>query len=71
MPWELIICLLNVLKINFGDVDVAIFHHVKKQFEWIFYILGIHKNDLDEVAIVMFEVGECSWELIICPLDVL
>jgi hypothetical protein len=25
-PWELIICSLNVLKCNFGDVDEAVFH---------------------------------------------
>jgi hypothetical protein len=46
--------LLNVLKINFGDVDEVMFHDVVKQLERIFYILGYEKCDLDEVAEVMF-----------------
>jgi hypothetical protein len=46
--------LLNVLRINFGDVDEALFHDVVKQLERIFYILGTEKSDLDEDAEVMF-----------------
>jgi hypothetical protein len=41
------------------------------QFQCFFHILGIQKSDLDEVAKMMFQVGEWPWELIICPLDVL
>jgi hypothetical protein len=54
MTLELIMYLLNVLKCYFGDVDEAIFHDVERPFERIFYILGIQKSDLDEVAEVMF-----------------
>jgi hypothetical protein len=50
MAWELIICLLNVLKSNFGDFDESMFHNVVKPLERIFYIKGIEKSDLDEVA---------------------
>jgi hypothetical protein len=53
-PWELIICLLKVLKFDFGDVEEAMFHYVERQFERIFYNLGIKKSDLYEVAEVMF-----------------
>jgi hypothetical protein len=48
------ICLLNVLKCNFGEVDEAMFHDVERSFERIFYILGIQKSDLDEVANLSF-----------------
>jgi hypothetical protein len=33
--WELIICLLNVLKINFADFDEEKFHDVQRPFERI------------------------------------
>jgi hypothetical protein len=36
-----------------------------------FLPLGIQKSDLDEVAEVMFQVGEWPWDLIICLLYVL
>jgi hypothetical protein len=49
-PWELIICLLNFLKCDFGDFVEAIFHDVDRPFESIFYILGFQKSDLDEVV---------------------
>jgi hypothetical protein len=48
--WEIIICLLNVLKWDFGDVDEAMIRDVEMLFKSIFYILGIKKNDLDKVA---------------------
>jgi hypothetical protein len=34
------------------------FHDVEKTFENIFYILVIQKSDLDEVAEMMYHVGE-------------
>jgi hypothetical protein len=40
-------------------------------FERIFYILGIEKSNLEEVAEVMFEIGEWPWELMIYLLYVL
>jgi hypothetical protein len=52
-PYQLTICLL-LLKINFADFDEAMFHDVERAFERIFYILGIEKSYLDEVAVVMF-----------------
>jgi hypothetical protein len=42
-PWELIICLLNVLKCNFVDVDEAVFHDDEGPIERNFYIFGIKK----------------------------
>jgi hypothetical protein len=59
-----------VLKINFADFNETTFH-VERPFERIFYILGIEKSDLDEIAKVMFQVDEWTRDLIICPLDVL
>jgi hypothetical protein len=53
-PRELIICPLNFLKCDFGDVDEAMLHGVERQFERIFYILGIKKSDYYEVAEVKF-----------------
>jgi hypothetical protein len=41
------------LKFDLGDVDEAMFHVIEKPFESIFYILGIQKSNLDEVADVM------------------
>jgi hypothetical protein len=48
-----IICLLNVLKCDLGDIDEATFCDVETPFESIFYILGIQKSYLYEVV----EVG--------------
>jgi hypothetical protein len=53
-PCELKICLVKVLKCDFGDVDDAIFHCVEIKFQRFFYILVIKKNVLDEVVEVMF-----------------
>jgi hypothetical protein len=53
-PREIIICLLKVLKSNFGDVDELILKDVLKPSERFFQILGNEKSDLDEVAEVMF-----------------
>jgi hypothetical protein len=41
-------------KFDLCEVDEAIFHDIEKPFESIFYILGIQKSDLDEVADMMF-----------------
>jgi hypothetical protein len=41
--WELIICLLNVVKCDLGEVAEAIFYDVERPFEPIFYILHIQK----------------------------
>jgi hypothetical protein len=43
-PGELIICLLNVLKSNFVDVDEAMFHDVVNPLERILNILCIQKD---------------------------
>jgi hypothetical protein len=51
---KLIICFLNVLKCDIGEVDEAIFHDVEKPFERIFYILGIQISDYYEFEKVMF-----------------
>jgi hypothetical protein len=52
---ELIICLVNVLKFVFVDVDDAMFFFdIERIFERIFYILGIQKSVLDDVAEGMF-----------------
>jgi hypothetical protein len=69
--WRLIICFVNVLKCDFGDVDETMFHDVERTFERIFLLLGIQKRVLDEVAVLMFLVCEWPWEFIICILDVL
>jgi hypothetical protein len=47
-------CLLNVLKSEFVEVDEAMFHDVERPQERIFYILGIKKSELYEVAEVKF-----------------
>jgi hypothetical protein len=53
-PREIFICLRKFLKNNFGDADELMFQDVLKPLERIFEILGIDRNDLDEVAEVMF-----------------
>jgi hypothetical protein len=57
-PSEVIICLLVVLKCVFGEVDEASFLGVERACKVIFFLMGIQKSDLDEVAVVMFQVGE-------------
>jgi hypothetical protein len=47
-------CLLDVVKNSFVEVDEPIFHCVERQCELIFCILGIKKSALDEVALVTF-----------------
>jgi hypothetical protein len=54
MALELIICLLNVLKCDFVDVDEAVFHDVERPLEHIFHIVGIQK------AISRMSVKKCS-----------
>jgi hypothetical protein len=49
-PLLLVICLLDVLKKDFDEVDEAMFHGVERPCEIIFYIPGIDKSDLDEFA---------------------
>jgi hypothetical protein len=48
------VCVLHVLKNDFGEVDEVMFQNVDRQLESFFYILGIQKSHLDEVAEVMF-----------------
>jgi hypothetical protein len=55
---ELIIGLLDVLIIQFSDVDEAMFQVVERQCELIFYVLGIQKSEVELVAEVIFLVGE-------------
>jgi hypothetical protein len=45
--WELILCLLDVLKNDFVEVDEAMFQSVERLCEIIFCILGIERTDLD------------------------
>jgi hypothetical protein len=45
-----LICLLDVFKNDFGEVDEAIFHSVERPCEFIFYILVIENRYLDEAA---------------------
>jgi hypothetical protein len=47
------------------------FESIERSCELIIRNLGIQNSDLDEVAEVMFPVGECPFELIICFLKVL
>jgi hypothetical protein len=54
LPWEQTKWFLNVLKCDFGDVDEAMFLYIERLQERIFYILGIKKSDLYEVADVKF-----------------
>jgi hypothetical protein len=44
------LCLLDVLKNEFGEVDEAMFQGVERPCEPIFCIQGIEKSYLDEVA---------------------
>jgi hypothetical protein len=53
-PRELVICLQDILKNDFGKVDEVIFQGVERPYDLIFCILGIGKIDLDEFAYVMF-----------------
>jgi hypothetical protein len=41
---------MKVLKCDFGDVDEAMFHDVKRPFERIFHILDIQKSDFGELV---------------------
>jgi hypothetical protein len=47
------------------------FNGVERPYKLIFCILRIQKSEIDEVAEVMFQVGEWLREQIICFLDVL
>jgi hypothetical protein len=42
----------------FGEVDEAMFQGVERTSEIIFCILGIEKDNLGEIAGVLFEVGK-------------
>jgi hypothetical protein len=41
---ELILCLLDVLRNDFGEVDEAMILAVERPFKFIYYILGIVKT---------------------------
>jgi hypothetical protein len=49
LPWELTICVLDVLKNVFAEDDEAVFQGVELPRELILCFLGIEKNGLDEV----------------------
>jgi hypothetical protein len=51
-------CLLDVLKCEFGGVDESMFHGVNRPYELIFCSLGNQKSDLDVVAEMMFQEDE-------------
>jgi hypothetical protein len=44
LAWELIICLLDVLKNDFGEVDEAMFQGVERPYEHMFCIQGIENT---------------------------
>jgi hypothetical protein len=54
-----LICFLDVLKCNFGEIDEAMFQVVEKHWELILCIQGILKSGLDDVVKVMFQADEC------------
>jgi hypothetical protein len=56
-PWELI-CLLDVLKCDIVEVDEAMYQGVERTYKLIFCILDIQKSALDEVAEIIFQIGE-------------
>jgi hypothetical protein len=70
-PWDFIICLLEVLRFDFGEVVKALFKGDERMCHLIFCFPGIQKSNLNEVADVKFYVREWPWELFICFLDVL
>jgi hypothetical protein len=43
---------------DFVEVDKAIFQDIGRPWEFIFCIPRNYKSDLDEVVIMMFQVGE-------------
>jgi hypothetical protein len=45
-----LICLLDILKKDFSDVDENIFQGVERPYEHISCIMSIEKTDLDEEA---------------------
>jgi hypothetical protein len=49
-PRKLIICLLDVSKNEFDEVDEAMFQGDERPYELIFCILSIEKRDLDKEA---------------------
>jgi hypothetical protein len=49
-PLELIICLLDVLKNGFGEIDETMFQGVEMLCELIFYFLVIEKSNSGEVV---------------------
>jgi hypothetical protein len=53
-PCGRIIWLLDVLKHDIGEFDEEIFQCVPRPCELIFCILGLKRNDLEEVAYVIF-----------------
>jgi hypothetical protein len=63
-------CLLYLLKSDFGEDVQANFKSDEIPFQFIFCILGIVKSDLDEGAFDILR-SEWPWELIISLLYVL
>jgi hypothetical protein len=56
--WDLIICLLDVLKCDFREVDEAMFESEKVHANSFSASLDIQKSDLDEFPEVMFQLGK-------------
>jgi hypothetical protein len=52
------LCFLELLKNDVGEVDDAMFEGDERPCELIFSILGIEISEMDEVADVMFHLGE-------------
>jgi hypothetical protein len=48
-PWELIISILDVLKIDFGEIEEAMLQGVERPCEPIFCILRIEKSTRTKV----------------------
>jgi hypothetical protein len=69
--WNIIICFLDVLKCDSGELNEANFQCVERPCEHIFGFLGIQEISLDEAADMMFKVGEWPYKLIICLLNLL
>jgi hypothetical protein len=53
--WELIICLLEVLKNEFCELAEAMIQVVERPWELIFCITDIQKIELDNIAEVIFK----------------
>jgi hypothetical protein len=53
-PWELILCILDVLKFDFGEVDETMSKFAERPFENISCILAMQIRGMDEFTEVLF-----------------